>query len=215
MPRPKRSIELSEERFPGWTRIEYLYNKCPTREHEILFLVLFSTGARVSEAITLQRSQVAMNEGAVYVYGAPVLKQKKRVNREIMIPNIPENPLYPRLVEYLSRGVKMDGGGYVKTTYLLPAYQKFTHELIPDMHTTRSTVYTKLREIAPELYPHQLRGWCAGYLAEVHDLNVYDLMTWFGWKTPSMAAHYARTREKDLEAKLGIEAAPKLNTRGS
>jgi len=213
MPRPKRSVKESRDRFPGWLRLGNLYNKCPSPEHEAIFLTLFHTGCRVSEAIELRRDQVAYNESAVYVYAAPVLKHKKKANREIMIPYNPSNLLFPKFLEYLDRGLETEGGGHVKPTYLLPAYEKFTHGLVLDRHTTRSTVYVKLSQIDPDLYPHQLRGWCAGMLAEEHDLNAFDLMTWFNWKTADMASHYARTRERALEAKLGIAEAPKLRTK--
>lgn len=155
----------------------------------------------MSEAIQLRRDMCAMNQEAIYVYGAPVLKLKRRGRRDIMIPNNPNNPLYLKFREYLET---------CETVYLLPAYEKFTHDLIPDRHTTRGTVYVKLREIDPSLYPHQLRAWCAGHLAEVYDLNVFDLQQYFKWRSADTPSWYARTREKDLEAKLGIQTRPKL-----
>lgn len=211
-PRPKRSVQDSRTRFPGWLRIQNLYEKCPSSEHEAIFLSLFHSGCRVSEAIQLRRDMCAWNEQAIYIYGAPVLKlkEKRRKRRDIMIPNNSDNLLYPRFIEYLENGIKLDTGKYVKTDYLLPAYEKFTHELVPDRHTTRGTIYVKLREIDPSLYPHQLRAWCAGSLVEEHDLNVFDLQQWFNWRSADTPSWYARTREKDLEAKLGIWIPPKL-----
>lgn len=199
--RPKRKVQDSRHRFPGFLRLQNLYDKCPSPEHEAIFLTLFHTGCRVSESIKLRRDMCAWNDDAIYVYGAQVLKHKKKATREVMIPNDPENPLYPRFLEYLER---------CKTVYLLPAYQKFTHSLVPDMHTTRSTVYTKLREVDPSLFPHLLRGWNAGYFVDRYGLSAFDLQQLFNWKSAETPAFYARTREKDLEKKLGIGEAPRL-----
>jgi len=190
-------------------RLENLFKKCPSPEHEAIFLTLFHTGARVSEAIELKRDMCAWNEEAIYIFGAKVLKLKSEELRDIKIPNNPDNPLYLKFREYLDRGVKLDTGEYVKTVYLLPAYEKLTHNLIPDWHTTRGTVHRKLGEVDPSLYPHQLRAWCAGHLVDVYDLNAFDLQSYFEWKSADTPSWYARTREKELEAKLGIKTPPK------
>ena len=87
---------------------------------------------------------------------------------------------------------------------------KLTGEIIPDMHTSRSTVYRKLQEIDKSLFPHLLRGWCAGMLVEQYGFNIFDLQGWFSWLSTDTPAFYARTRERKLETKLGIKEAPKL-----
>jgi hypothetical protein len=67
-----------------------------------------------------------------------------------------------------------------------------------------------IRDIDDSLWPHLLRGWCAGQLVEEHGFNVFDLQTWFSWKSVDTPAFYARTKEKEIERKLGITEAPKL-----
>jgi hypothetical protein len=48
-------------------------------------------------------------------------------------------------------------------------------------------------------------------LVEEYGFNAFDLQTWFNWKSVDTPAFYARTKEKELEAKLGIEKAPKTS----
>ena len=166
-----------------------------------MFLTLLFTGARVSEAIKLRRDQVAINNQAVYIYDAPVLKQRKEKPRIIQIPRTNEHKLLNDFIDYL---LSCD------TTYLLPAHQKMTGEVLSDSHTTRSTVYRKIREIDDSLFPHLLRGWCAGMFVEEYEFNVFDLQAWFSWVSTDTPAFYAMTREKELEKKMGITKAPKL-----
>lgn len=200
-PRPKRSVRSSASRFPGWLRLENLYNKCPSPQHRLSFLVLLFTGCRVSEAIKLRRDQVAMNEQAIYVYDAPVLKHKKRTLRTVQIPRDSDNVLVEAFAEYLLS---------CRTVYLLPRTLSFTGEAVPDEHTSRTTLYRRIREIDDSLFPHLLRGWCAGQLVEEHEFTTFDLMTWFSWKSADTPAFYARTKEKEIERKLGITEAPRL-----
>ena len=200
MPRPKRKVQDNKNRFPGWTRLKNLYNKCPSREHEVLFLVLFHSGARVSEAIQLQHNQCAWNSESFYFFDTQVLKQRNPdATRNAYLPRDPENPLIQHLVEYVAD---------CDTKYLLPGREPFTGEIIPDKHTSRSTVYRKLQEIDRSLFPHLLRGWCAGMLVEQYGFDVFDLQGWFSWISSTTPSFYARTREQGLKAKLGIKEAP-------
>jgi len=50
-------------------------------------------------------------------------------------------------------------------------------------------------------------------LVEEYEFNVFDLQQWFNWKSADTPTWYARTRERDLEVKLGIRDAPKLRDR--
>jgi hypothetical protein len=110
------------------------------------------------------------------------------------------NPFVQLLIEHLANS---------NTEYLLPARTRFTGEINRTHHTSRSTVYRKLQEVDKTLFPHLLRGWCAGMLVEVYGFDMFDLQGWFSWKSATTPSFYARTREKELKAKLGIEEAPK------
>ena len=92
---------------------------------------------------------------------------------------------------------------------MLPGRARFTGEIIAEQHTTRSTVYRKLQEIDKLLFTHLLRGWCAGMLVEEYGFNVFDLQGWFSWKSVVTPSFYARTRERGLKSKLGVQQAPK------
>ena len=166
-----------------------------------MFLTLLFTGCRVSEAIKLRRDQVAINDQAVYIFDAPVLKQRKDKPRIIQIPRTNEHKLLTDFVDILLS---------CNTVYLLPAHQKMTGEVLPLKHTTRSTVYRKIREIDNSLFPHKMRSWCAGMLVEEYALNVFDLQAWFSWVSVDTPAFYAQTKEKELAKKMGITDAPKL-----
>jgi hypothetical protein len=58
-----------------------------------------------------------------------------------------------------------------------------------------------------------MRGWCAGMLVEEHGLDVFDLMQWFDWNSTTTPSHYAKTRERALELKLGINDPPERRKR--
>ena len=199
-PRPKRKVESNENRFPGWTRLGYLYNKCPSPVHQNILATLFLSGARVSEAILIKPEQVAWNDEAIYFYDLAVLKSRRTNTRISMIPRDPANPFIVSFISYVES---------CPTEYLLPAHAKLSGEVIQDKHTTRQTVYRKVREIDDSLFPHLLRGWCAGMLVEEYDLDVFDLQAWFKWVSTSSPSFYARTREEGLRKKLRISKAPK------
>ena len=201
-PRPKRSVRDDPNRFPGWDRLKALYEKAPTQEHKIIFASLFLTGARVSEAITIWRDQVAYNEDSLYFYGLPVLKKGKDnpATRNAMLPRTDQNVLIPPFIKYLES---------CETKYLLPARSRFVGEVVKDKHTSRFTVYRKLQAIDESLFPHLLRAWCAGYLVEEHGFNAFDLQPWFNWTSVDTPSWYASTREKALEEKLGITSPAK------
>lgn len=140
-----------------------------------------------------------MNPHAIYVFNAPVLKHKAETTRTIQITRHPDNRLIRDFADYIKA---------CDTVYLIPGTQQFTGSVLSSEPTTRSTIYRKVREIDDNLFPHLLRGWCAGRLVEEYSFNVFDLQTWFEWASADTPAFYARTREKEIAAKLGILEEP-------
>ena len=165
-------------------------------ESKLYFVVFFETGCRVSEGLQLRPEQFKVNDYAIQVYNAPVLKRRKRETRNILI-KLEDNPLSYELLEYLDE---------CTTTYLLPRRKQFSREIIPDQATSRSNVYRKVREIDPSLWVHGLRGLRASHLVAERGFNVFNLTKWFNWRSADMAVHY--TQSIDMAKALGIPEVP-------
>ena len=196
----KRSVRHDLPPWPGWDEILRLYAKAEDthfpEESKLYFLVFFETGCRVSEGLQLRPEQFKVNDYAIQVYNAPVLKRRKRETRNILI-KLEDNPLSYELLDYLDE---------CNTTYLLPRRKQFSREIVSDQATSRSNVYRKVREIDPGLWVHGLRGMRASHLVAERGFNVFNLTKWFNWRSADMAVHY--TQSVDMAKALGIPEVP-------
>lgn len=170
-------------------------------DSKLYFTSLFETGCRRSEVIKIKVNDIAYNDEGMVIYNAPVLKKKKKTTRNIYIRgDMKHNPLYPHFLNM----VKGSMG-----TYLLPARKRFSRELIPDKATSHMTVYNRITEISPDLFPHALRSYRASMLAYERGYSIQDLVKWFEWDSQGgveMAVHY--TAQVDLARKAGFTRAP-------
>ena len=64
-----------------------------------IFLVLFLSGARVSETIHLQPKHIAWNDEALYFYDLPVLKKKNKTTSRV--PRDPANFMIYPFISYV------------------------------------------------------------------------------------------------------------------
>lgn len=198
----RRSILHDLQDWPGWEKFMLMFDKlwrAPYPEDSKKYgTIVFQTGCRVAEAILLKPNMFRCNEGAIIGRNIPVLKKGKRATRTIWIKLDEKNPLGYDLIEYLES---------CNTDYLLPGLTPFTREIRPWKHVSTKTVYNRITEIHPKLWPHALRGYRASMLVYERDFSVKELVTWFDWSSADMAVHYARTR--DMAKFMGITDIPR------
>ena len=196
----KRSVRHDLPPWLGWEKIMNLYRKAENtrypEESKLYFTFYFETGCRVSEGLLVRPEQFKRNEYAIHVYNVPVLKRNKRDTRNILI-KLEDNPLAYELLNFLDE---------CNTKYLLPKHKKFSREIIPDQHTSRSNVYRKICEIDSSLWVHGLRGLRASHLVAERGFDVFLLTRWFNWKSADIAVHYTQTA--DMAKALGIPEIP-------
>lgn len=197
----KRGVTTHIPDWPGWSQfLEYLDMAREAKypgDSKAYFIILFETGCRVSEALELKPEDFSFNENAIIGYTIPVFKKDKEETRNIVIRRDERNPLAEDFIEIIEE---------CDTKYLMPARIPFTRAVIPDQHTTRMTVYNRINEIHPELFPHGLRAYRALHLVYERGFDIQDLMSWFKWDSYEMAAHYTLTR--NIARKMGIEEMP-------
>lgn len=104
-----------------------------------------------------------------------------------------DNPLAYELLDILDR---------CNTQYLLPRRKKFSREIIPDQHTSRSNVYRKIREIDPSLWVHGLRGLRASHLVAERGFDVFNLTKWFNWSDTKVPTTYVQLDVEDLKDRI-------------
>lgn len=216
MPREKRrrrSIEHDAPNyFVGWDTIQYYLDLAKaldlekdTNEYSLYYVVLFETGGREAEVLPLKPNQVRWDEESIIVERMEVLKRRKRFTRDVYIKIDDSNPLASIFIDFVEK---------CETDYLLPARARFSREIIPNKHTSASTVYNKICAIFPDIWPHWIRDQRAWHLAAKpeeggRDLDPYDHRKWFEWARMDMPLHYVgRRTEKDMMRALGIKKIP-------
>ena len=200
----KRGIDA----LPPWKGMEPILNYYKQSEaapypqdSRDTFTLLFEGGFRRAEAMTIRKSQCGFNDEAVVIRRAPVLKKKKPNDnhRDVMIRRDDRDLLSHELVNLIIRS----------KDYLLPGYAPFTHQPQHDRHVSSKTVYNRIREISPELFPHALRSFRASFLVWERGFDLRELVDWFKWESQAgiqMALHY--TSQVDMARKLGIRNLP-------
>jgi len=184
----------------GWPKFLELYNKhkeAPYPEtSRAAFLLLFNGGFRASEAITIKKEQCRYNDEAVIIEHTPVLKKKNLSYRDVVIRLDDANPLGYEFVDLIEE---------TEGEYLFPKHTKFYRNIIPDMMSTRMTLYRRVNEVGG-LFPHSLRSYRAMMLVYEREFTVQDLVKWFEWTNADMAVRYTRTR--DIAQRMGIKNLP-------
>ena len=198
----RRSIVHDMSDWPGWTTFMEMLDgskKAPHPEDsEKYATIIFETGCRRGEVILLKPDMFRWNDHAIAIRNVPVLKKRGRATREIIIGLDSLNPLGDRLVDYVED---------CDTEYLLPGLTKFSREVEPLRHVSPKTVYNRVTEIHPDLWPHALRGYRASMLVYERGFSVQMLVAWFNWKSADMALHYTKTR--DMADAMGIKVLPR------
>jgi integrase len=201
--------------LPAWTSIEPLIKywqeaeKTPyPQDSRDAFTVTFEGGFRRAEAITIRKDQCQYNEEGIIIRKAPVLKKKRRqldMIRDVIIKRDKKDPFSEELVNLINRS----------KNYLLPGYKPFTHNKNQLRHLSPRSLYNRINEISPDLFPHALRSYRASFLVYERGFELRDLVDWFKWDSQGgiqMALHY--TSQVDMAKKLGIKNIPKSSNEG-
>ena len=166
------------------------------------FTLIFETGCRRAEAVQIQGDQFTYNDGAILIRNVPVLKKPNPRDRfrDVLIKRDKLDPLADELVKLVER--RGDG-------YLLPGYAPFGQGRELDRPMSEKSVYNRIVELSPDLFPHALRSYRASFLVWVRHFELRDLVDWFKWESRGgiqMALHY--TAQVDMARKLGIDEVP-------
>lgn len=196
----RRSILADLPDWPGWEEfLRFLVGRPSTYDYEdsrLVFNTIFQTGARESEAILIRPEMFRYNEEAI-MGRIPLLKKRRKAVRDVIIKIDDRNPLALEFRDTLEN---------CKTDYLLPRRRRYTREIVAHEHTSKSTVYRRITELHPDLWPHAIRGYRASMLVNERNFTVQNLVSWFQWTNANMAIHYTRTR--DLAGEMGIKELP-------
>ena len=198
----RRSILHDLPDWPGWDRFNEMMDNvvnAPYPEDSKKYgTILFESGCRKAEVVLLKKSMFRWNEEAIQGQNIPVLKKGERATRNVLIRLDDKNPLGYDLVEYLEA---------CDTEYLLPGRTPFSRTIQGWRHISVKTVYNRITDIHPELWPHALRGYRASMFVYERDFTIRELVTWFNWSSAEMALHYVRTR--DMAKFMGIKNIPR------
>ena len=198
----RRSVAFTLPSWPGWNDfMEMLTNPAAPylTDSEKYACVLFETGCRETEAIKLKPDQFKWNDKVIVISNVTVLKKKRKFVRDVVIKLDERNPLGQDLIEYVEA---------CETDYLLPGFGRGfrsggEREVHHDRHVSPKTVYNRITELSPKLWPHALRGYRASMLVYERDFSIQDFMGWFEWQSADSAAHYTKTR--DVAKSMGIK----------
>ena len=189
----KRSVRNDSVRWVGEGRFMYLYRKCPSYLHELIYELLFLTGCRATEALSIRPDQIAWNDTTLSFFNLIVLKKPRLVTRDMNIGRH-TTLLANEFIKKISK---------IKTPFVL-ASRRFK-----DKPMGYSTLYEKVLEIDKSIWPHWFRGQRAGYLVEVKGYDIQEIQHTWRWSRLEMAAHYTATGDRTINKKEGIEDIPK------
>ena len=190
MPKIGRSLpkSLSEEEVESLLAAPLVSDPLGHRDRTMLE-VLYATGLRVTELVSLQHNQVNLNQGVIRVLG--------KGNRERLIPLGEESVRW--LQEFVS-GARNEILLDRSTDYLFPTRRgdRMTRQAF--WHIIKR--YARKSSIAKELSPHTLRHAFATHLLNHGaDLRVVQMLLGHSdLSTTQIYTHVARERLKDMHA---------------
>jgi len=193
----KRSVREIEE-FCGWDLLIEIVERAQGLRIKALIATLFLTGGRISEVLSLKRSNFDLSrEEEIIVRRMPVGKRFKKVGERIVdgkkrwitekvkayrsFPIMRREPLVPFLVNYLET--------------LKPRIRLFT--------ITRVRAFQIIRGLCGK-YPHWFRAQRACQLAEEYDLELNALMDFFSWRDVKTAMRYTSLGWRGLARKMRV-----------
>ena len=181
----KPSVFRDVNRWEGWEAIMQKINTPPGERERDFLALLFSTGARVSEAIQYRAENFVLEGDKILVRGAPLVKNKQLSERwDFYIER--SEPQIPRLLSLIER---------VKESYLFP------NRLGSRPYISRQYAWYFIKNELG-LYPHWFRAQRAFCLTWYHGLDFEELRAWFTWLDPNTPQHYVRPSPKKIAQKF-------------
>lgn len=162
-----------------------------------LFLTLYATGARISEALALTTENVIITDDALRFF-IPTRKNPKHPLREIVVIKKVEPWAYEPLREYIE-GLRGD--------------VLFPNDLGKPMTPRWAEKLTKKHWkgiVSEEVYriirPHLFRHTRLTHLVKFYRFGEYELMAYAGWSSPIPARYYVHIYGQDLYEKMVKES---------
>ena len=234
---PRRDLDDFKKKyggFFGWDELKRNAWLAEGNRARLAYILLFKTGGRVSEVLTLTRKhfQLDFSPNNMMVKGMLVEKQKKQ---------------FPVMSADGKPKLKKDGKPLTKTqsvkdyrNFAIRKEEPLSAELIKYLETvkekdwnvplieyssgktvSRNQVYYDMAKIGMnipigvnkedwfrykgDIYPHLLRGMRASCLVQYYKYGVYQMMNWFGWKSSDMPSQYIKMRAEDLAIETPID----------
>jgi len=180
----RRSVmKDSEKGFLGWKWIEDQLNKFYGEKrlrNRALFLTIFKTGGRITEVLSLKRSNFTQDQD--YIIVKDMMKEKDKDTQTYQPIKIPKaEPLNKEWIKYINTIKYIDD-------YLFPSSKK------NDKPLSRIRAYQIITKIGT--YPHFLRSQRSSMeirYYKIHPSLIQDLRQ---WKTPDMVKYYASAESR-------------------
>lgn len=149
-------------------------------DHETknIAVLLYATGARVSEVIQIKKCDIITDENYMHI-NCKVLKKRKGIGKRIAIVRLDETWLTEPINQMLQNKQDQD--------ILLPY--------------TRFQIWRKLRNIiilGEQFNPHAFRKLRATHLATKYKYTGQQLTRFFNWSRSDMADNYVKLNVEDL-----------------
>ena len=174
--------------FCGFETLAEMIDDCKDDETRRMALTLFKTGARISEALPLERKQITINadEGGIEVHRMIVLKYKgdASVRRDVTFP---KNELLTD--EWFS---------------LLPSAGPLFKYKYDWYYQHISAVQKQEGENYGPWFPHRFRSERARQLMKDYGYGIMDLQEFFKMASTDTPVEYVRPHEIDLKKKMGL-----------
>ena len=205
MPGRVHRVKRDVREFCGYDLLLRLVEASPSLMMKCFVAVLFETGGRVSEVLSLRKRDFA-DRGDYLEVRLPVLK------RYVKVDEVPD-PGKPSGRRWVTESIRDEFRTIpiLKESPLLPYIEAYLRTLRDDdllFPFTRQTAFNRLRRIGKqvdgnlELYPHWFRAQKASQLASEYGFSVYDLKEFFRWTNLSTPEMYASLGAKGLAMKM-------------
>ena len=164
------------------------------RRDAALFMTLYATGARISEALGITVDDVAISPQALTFY-IRTKKNPKHPVREIMVIKKVEPWAYDLLLDYIEslRGDVLFPGMHPDKPMTSRNAEKITKRY------WRGIVSEEIYKI---IRPHLFRHTRLTHLVKFYGFREYELMIYAGWSSPIPARYYVHLYGHDLYEKM-------------
>ena len=183
----RRSVREIDTSWVGWDKLlRYFESIKEDNRLRFLFTALFEVGARATEITDATRDNFIIGEQAIKVENLPVLKCRRKVLRNCLIPR-KNDMLFDGFTNFLE---KIDD----------PEERLFKFG--------RTRAYQLVRSISDDLWNHWFRSQRAFYFVKVWKFNIFDLKDWFEWQRADTPLWYIQQSLTEQADKLGITEIP-------